>query len=121
MSKIRKRRSMLDPGELSTFECKLHPFTTRAGVPGDGTCWIHGILYGVSSEYRKASLKVQKEMAYELRRKITDNLDYETFLSLRIEDRFISQDNCYRKYIRGDETDSKVCFEAFKAFIARPS
>src|SRR5579883_246341 len=97
---------MLKPGEYSHFDCKLHPFTVRAGVDAYGSCWADSVLFCTSSSYRKATSATKRAMCFEFRKKLASSLDYETFLSLKIEDRFLSQDNCYRKYIQGESSDN---------------
>ena len=113
----------LKVGESKFLEWKWNRTALVKGTYMDGSCFFHSLLSVTSSKYRNMNREQQISLCKELRKSFADSLDYEKFLSLRVQDKFVSQDESYDKYIPKDQDkkDYKVRYEAYKNYLINSS
>jgi hypothetical protein len=90
----------------------------RKGMYTDGNCFFHSILNATSSKYRSKDKKNQLLMCDELRKSFANTLTYKQFISLKVDNGYVYNDDSYSAFIKGDAKDLNVRYEAYKAYIS---
>lgn len=89
----------------------------RKGAYPDGNCFFHSILSATTSKYRAKNKVGQLAMCDELRKSFADTLTYEQFLSLKVDNTYVSNDTAYESFITGDHKDPKMRYQGYKKYI----
>ena len=83
-----KDMEMLEVDKNAKLVSRIDPDLIRTGTVGDGTCFFHSVLKGISQEYtktfdgKKTTEKTKREMGKTLRQKVSESITVDFYTSM---------------------------------------